>query len=451
MITFLIFFSKTFTEENAPEIRKCYKEYLKLSASNEISLDFEAVKEVIGSKDFLCLYKELINRNAPPDPVESWKIYQEVFIRLRSLPDIWVWDILHEFSYNYQNFSSLPAQHNWKKETVFKIFEPFYSDLSKFGYFAYIGLLKMLIFEEDHQEISRVLTEGFQRFQIKELDPEVFIKSTYELGFAYLVAGKCTEASNCFLDVLSCLKQFSKEDIEDEKILATYTQHCQKCLSFCLVNNSKLKKTFPKTTVSSIESDHLTVMDEWKDGKIEAFWSFFSECSPYSTTRSSTNLIEPNCKAHNLKCVKFCLQRVTIWKPLRNLKGLLKVCEVLELGEVPKSILPVPTESDIKFFCDNNNGLLRLVNSKSSGIEKVLQEFKNIHQKETLTLLIMQYHKILRKQRHEERILAFGRKFVNVLKVIGYSGRINVEDAMSYIREVSKISMEAANKLVEDQ
>ena len=63
----------------------------------------------------------------------------------------------------------------------------------------------------------------------------------------------------------------------------------------------------------------------------------------------------------------------------------------------------------------------------------------------------MQYHKILRKQRHEERILAFGRKFVNVLKVIGYSGRINVEDAMSYIREVSKISMEAANKLVEDQ
>lgn len=429
--------AKMIEEQRKAEIGACYK---------DLHCNFP-IKSIETWKNaepknllFQMLCQELFHRQGNGNPEESWRSYQELFSALPShlfLPDVWMYDIIKEFVLRFQNESNCSAT-PWNKDSVVGSLTTLFSNLSSLQSLSLIGLLQLYSFLEDHSAISEVLSR-LDVVKAQELDREVFIKISYEIGFAYLMAPKCLEASKYFLEVLSQLK-----DMKEEKFLS-YIKKAQKCLAFCVSNNAKIHKSIPKCIASVIESTYKLDIEEWKDGKIETFWRFFSECSPYICELST-----PECKAQNLKNIKFCLQRVTTWKPMRNLKGLLRIRDILPFEVVPKSIMPVTTESDIMFFCNNNNGLLRLVNSKSSGIEKVLRDFPNIHMKETLTLLIMQYHKILRKQKSEEKVLAFGRKFVNVLKAIGFTGNINVEDAICYIREVSKITMEAANKLVED-
>lgn len=426
--------AKMIEEQRKSEIEACYKDLHKERC--EFSID--SIENLRKPKNLLfqMLCQELVHRQKDIcDPEKSWRNYQELFSALPShlfLPEIWVYDIIKEFVLRFQNCSSTP----WNKDSVIGILTLLLSNQSSLRYSSLVGLLQLYTFLEDHSAISVLLNSIDAKPQ--DLEQEVFTKSSYEIGFAYLVSGKFLEASSYFLEVLDQLKT-----TEDESV-SSYTKKTQKCLAYCISNNAKIQKSIPKSTIATIENTYKLDIEEWKDGKIEAFWSFFSECSPYICNRG------PSRKTQNLKSIEYCLQKVTAWKPMRNLKGLLRICNILPLEDVPKSIMPMTTESDIMFFCDNNNALLRLVNSKSSGIEKVLRDFPNIQKKETLTLLIMQYHKILRKQKSEEKVLAFGRKFVSVLKAIGSTGKVNVEDAICYIREVSKISMEAANKLVED-
>ncbi|PIC49866.1 hypothetical protein B9Z55_008331 [Caenorhabditis nigoni] len=439
--------SKIITEEKTTEIRKFYKEYFEWSKSYECFSRLRNKNEQHSEK-FILLCEELYYRETKVCSQEAWNIYQKLFLNLPSfnfLPDIWIFDIIDRFVFKYQYTFLTIQDENWNKNAVINHLTWILTQPSaKFRCSAFLGLLKIYIFVEDNSAILELLND-FEIEHFSELDFDVQIGQLYEIGFAYLLAGKRSEASNCFMALLENRKNTSMD--ENTKGTATkYNEYAMRCLAFSTFSNSKIGRNVPKPIVSTIEKTYKTDIEDWKEGKIESFWNFFFECSPYICRQEPSSR---EWKAQNLKNIKFSLQTVTRWKPMRNLKGLLKMCDVLEM--IPKSIMPMTTDSDIRFFCDNNNGLLRLVNSKSSGIEKVLQDFPNIQQKETLTLLIMQYHKILRKQKSEEKVLAFGRKFVNVLKRIGYSGTINVDDAMCYIREVSKISMDAANKLVEDQ
>ncbi|UMM20979.1 hypothetical protein L5515_016026 [Caenorhabditis briggsae] len=439
--------SKIITEENTTEIRKFYKEYFERSKSYECFSSLRNTNEQHTEK-FISLCEELYYRETKVCSQEAWNIYQKLFLNLPSFnffPDIWIFDIIDRFVFKYQYTALTTQDENWNKNAVIIHLTWILTQPStKFRCSAFLGLLKIYIFVEDNSAILELLND-FEIEYFFGLDFDVQIRELYKIAFAYLLVGKCSEASNCFMALLESLKNILMD--ENTKETATkYNEDVMRCLAFSTFSNSKSRRNVPKPIVSTIENTYKTDIEDWKDGKIERFWNFFFECSPYICRQEPSSR---EWKAQNLKNIKFCLKNVTRWKPMRNLKGLLKMCDVLEM--IPKSIMPMTTDSDIRFFCDNNNGLLRLVNSKSSGIEKVLQDFPNIHQKETLTLLIMQYHKILRKQKSEEKVLAFGRKFVNVLKKIGYSGSINVDDAMCYIREVSKISMEAANKLVEDQ
>ncbi|CAO4368075.1 unnamed protein product [Caenorhabditis nigoni] len=439
--------SKIITEENTTEIRKIYKEYFEWSKSYEC-FSPSINKNEQHSEKFISLCEELYYRETKVCSQEAWNIYQKLFINLPSfnfLPDIWIFDIIDRFVFKYQCTALTTQDENWNKNAVINHLNGILTQPSaKLRCSAFLGLLKIYIFVEENSSILELLND-FEIENFSELDYDVQIRELYKIGFAYLLAGKCSEASNCFMALLETLKNNSVDE-NTKGTITKYNEDVMRCLAFSTFHSSKIKRNVPKPIVSTIENTYTIDIEDWKDGKIESFWNFFFECSPYICRQEPSSR---EWKAQNLKNIKFCLQNVTRWKPMRNLKGLLKMCDVLEM--IPKSIMPMTTDSDIRFFCDNNNGLLRLVNSKSSGIEKVLQDFPNIHQKETLTLLIMQYHKILRKHKSEEKVLAFGRKFVNVLKKIGHSGAINVDDAMCYIREVSKISMEAANKLVEDQ
>lgn len=459
LMDFLSYFSKTVSNKDAMRTALLYKEY-KSKFLNKGCLTLDTLDKIADTNFISLLFKELSLRFKDESPM-SWSIYRELLStpELVNLPDIWIMDIMQEFVYKYQTqlFDSSHAENNdeWDKNSVINILTAFLRNFanekednnSNFGCLAITQLIQIYISSENIENVAEMVSQFVSnKVGIKIADAEVMMKVNYEIGFSLLLLGKFSDAVQFFLDTIPLVKKVS-EDGKNE--MSFITQNTERCIGFCLSSNAKIKKTIPKNIVAGTESVYQKCMEEWKDGKVESFWKFFADCSPYISRRE----LSPNSgwKGQNFKHIKFCLQRVTTWKPLKNLKGLLKVMKVIPFSVVPKSILPVTTESDIKFFCDNNNGLNRLVNCKSSAIDRVMEDFPNIHRKETLALLIMQYHKILQKQRTEDRILGFGRKFMSILNAIRCSEKINVDDVICYIREVSKISMDEANQFVESQ
>uniref|UniRef100_A0A1I7TG39 Nuclear pore complex protein Nup85 n=1 Tax=Caenorhabditis tropicalis TaxID=1561998 RepID=A0A1I7TG39_9PELO len=449
---FLQHFSKSLLDQNESEIYKCYDDYKK-NISTWCWPD--TLEKIDGSTNSIvtALFQELYQRTSSTAVPYSklWSIYMELFsdkILSNHLPDVWIYDIFNAFVYKFQDFNSSEPWGNWRKELIVETLEKFISNShnkeSTIGeYSAVTALLRLYIFFEDSQNISKLACQLSANMEaIQKLPAEVSTKINYEIGFALLLSGKSMDAVLVFLKILDAVAQC----LTEEKEVSLVKSNTKRCIAFCISSNSKIRKSITKNTVSIIEKPFKKDIEDWKDGQVEAYWNFFSMCSPYIIRQNSSQW-----KNQNFKSVRFCLQKVTMWKPLRYLKGMLKVVEVLPFEAIPKSIIPVTSDSDIRYFCNNNNGLKRLVNAKCSAIERVLEDFPNIQRKETLNYLIMQYHKILLKHKNEDKILAFGRKFVNVLKSIGLSGKVNVEEAMCYIREVAKISMEEANKIVEDQ
>lgn len=461
LIEFLIHFSKMILDHNALGIISCYRE-CERNFLNCDWLTLDIVEQRTENKTITLLFNELFIRCRATtcSMKKSWNIYQELLSDRNSLnlPGIWILDIMNEFFFKYQSYSppeSTVKAVEWNKTSITQLLisllpklevETFNQD-SELGLLAFIQLIRIYTYFEDHQEVSKLLASNchINENTMKSLDPELFLQVYYETGFSFLILGRFSDAVPIFLSITSTVKKTSLA----EQHFASIRVNTERCLGFCISSNPKIKKMLPKNKITTIESTYQNEIEEWKDGKIEAFWKFFAECSPFILKKMLVDISQ--WKTHNFNHIKFCIQRVTVWKPLRNLRGLLKTMESLPYCVLPNSILPLTTEADIKFFCDNNNGLNRLVNSKLSVIGRVLEDFPSIHRKETLTLLIMKYHEALSKQKNDDKVLGFGRKFVCVLKVIGCSGKISVEDTMCYIREVSKISMEAANKIVEDQ
>lgn len=462
LMEFMRHFSNTISNEKAMETALLYKEY-KRKFSNNDCLTLDTVFKMVDTNTISLLFKELIIRfkSDAKHTDDSWAIYRELFSvsSLLNIPDIWILDIMEEFVYKFQthlfNFSHDDNQNKWDTSSVINTLTSFLPNFAieisdktfSCSCLAITQLIRIYIALENHQNVSNMVSHLVSnKVRVKTMDTEVIIRINYEIGFSLLVLGKFSDAVQFFLDNLTCLKKLSQDGKNEMSFIK---QNTGRCIGFCISSNPKVKKTMPKNIVAEIASVHQKCIEEWKDGKVESFWKFFAECSPYISRRESSPT--SGWKEQSFKHVKFCLQRVTMWKPLKNLKGLFKVMKVIPFAVVPMSILPVTTGSDIQFFCDNNNGLNRLVNSKSSAIDRVLEDFPNIHRKETLTLLIMQYHKILLKQKNEDKLLTFGRKFMSVLKAINNSEKIDVDDVVCYMREVSKISMDEANQFVESQ
>ncbi|EGT52726.1 hypothetical protein CAEBREN_00028 [Caenorhabditis brenneri] len=354
LMEFLRNFSNIISNQNAMETALLYKEYKrKFLRGSCFSLDI--VNKIADTDVISLLFNELMIRfkKDANHSDESWAIYQEILSvsNLRNLPDIWILDIMQEFVYIYQthlfNFSHVDNNGKWDTSSVINtltsLLPNFVDETSDKSFscscLAITQLIRIYMTLENHQNVSKMVSHLVSnKVRVKTMDTEVMIRMNYEIGFSLLVLGKFSDAVNLFLDSLSSLKKLSQEEKSEMSFIK---QSTEKCIGFCISSNSKIGKAMPKNTVAEIASIHQKSIEEWKDGKVESFWKFFAECSPYISGRESSS--SSGWKAHNFKHIKFCLQRVTMWKPLKNLKGLFKVMEVIPFAVVPKSILPVVT------------------------------------------------------------------------------------------------------------
>ncbi|CCD62821.2 TPR_REGION domain-containing protein [Caenorhabditis elegans] len=451
VLEYLAHFSKMIAENNLLEIQNCYYDRLE-TVQKQLPPSFTWPDEITVRKsispenqDFMVLYKELKYRRLNAEARQNKDMlenYQSIFSILPgklNLPDYWILDIMEEYVFQIQT-SIISTESVSNKDAALNTLISLASQPeANLKTLSLLGLIRMHIFLQDHQSTSQILDQMPPEIQ----GTETMIRVTYQIGFAYLIIGRFAESVDRFLKVLSS----SVEQAEKFKINAL------PCIAYCISNSSK-ELEIPSEISKHVESTYPNQMKDWKEAKIETFLSFFAECSSFIPQLPRNNKLSLHWKSQNLKSMVFYLQRVTTWKPLRNLKGLLKICPVLPLEARATSLLPVSTSSDIDYFCQYDSFLNRLVTVKPSKLTKIFQDFPDANRQKTLVFLIMKYHKILqtvqKSAKIDEKIADFGRKFIGVLGKAHKNLKIDQEDAMCYMREVAKISMDDANRFVEN-
>ncbi|CAI5441908.1 unnamed protein product [Caenorhabditis angaria] len=270
---YLAYFARMIEEQNVPEILTLYDQAFpdltERFFREKMWPDETVVERIIGpgNKIFIILYKELYYRqlyarNARGPLLvhryESFMNYQELFSELLSskdplpisLPNIWIWDIIDEFVYQFQAFCLYKAnpgkrsadevdeliniEENQNAWNIYPVLNILYSLLSKsqineqlqalrekrnpdsvsdefgqsdlyfkLGYFALIGLLRTHVLLGDyHQALKTVQYVDIDPKGIYNTVPTCLVTLHYFVGFSHLMMRNYGEATKLFVNCL---------------------------------------------------------------------------------------------------------------------------------------------------------------------------------------------------------------------------------------------------------
>ncbi|CAL2034972.1 unnamed protein product [Caenorhabditis brenneri] len=300
---YLVYFSRMIDEQNVPEILTLYDQAFpdltERFFRDRMWPEENIVERIIGpgNKLFIILYKELFYRqlyarNARGPLLvhryESFMNYQELFSELLSskdpiplsLPNVWLWDIIDEFVYQFQAFCLYKAnpgkrnadevedliniEENQNAWNIYPVLNILYSLLSKsqiveqlkalkekrnpdsvadefgqsdlyfkLGYFALIGLLRTHVLLGDyHQALKTVQYVDIDPKGIYNTVPTCLVTLHYFVGFSHLMMRNYGEATKMFVNCLLYIQrtksvqsqQPSKKNFQYDVIGKTWDQ-----------------------------------------------------------------------------------------------------------------------------------------------------------------------------------------------------------------------------------
>jgi translation initiation factor 3 subunit L len=275
VIQYLLYFKKMIDEQNVLDIQDLYEhgwsEISERYFSEKMWPDERVVEQIVGSESrlFIILYKELYYRDlytrmsrgpSLAHRYDSYMNYQELFSEILSqhnqtpinlkLPEIWLWDIIDEFVYQFQAFCLYKANPGKRSAeeleelveientqncfNIYPVLNILYSLLDKsqinvqlkairegndpdsvadefgrselyfrLGYFSLIGLLRTHVLLGDyHQALQTVSNLDMDPKGLYNAVPSCLVTLHYFVGFSHMMMRNYGEATKIFVNCL---------------------------------------------------------------------------------------------------------------------------------------------------------------------------------------------------------------------------------------------------------
>ncbi|XP_072029237.1 eukaryotic translation initiation factor 3 subunit L-like isoform X2 [Amphiura filiformis] len=275
--SFLLFFQRSINENSIYDISHCYENtFNKLTErffKNSSWPEAESIMPIVGNDMvFMILYKELFYRHiyarvqtgpSQEQRFESYYNYCNLFnfilnaegpVRLE-LPDQWLWDIIDEFIYQFQEFSKYRCRLSTKSEdevailranpkiwNVHSVLNVLHSLVEKssinrqlevyatggnpdsvagdfgehslykmLGYFSLIGLLRLHSLLGDYFQAIKVLENiELNKQTLYSRVPTCQVTTYYYVGFAYLMMRRYQDAIRSFANILLYIQRTNR-------------------------------------------------------------------------------------------------------------------------------------------------------------------------------------------------------------------------------------------------
>lgn len=349
-------------ENTFPKLSETYFEKKEWPSEKEVGdvIDFRADKDEL----FLTLYKELYYRHIHAriqggpqfeQRVQSFYNYCEFFNYIfltkpqdLELPDIWLWELVDEFVYQFQNYTQYRARLTDKSEDeIEKLNDPNNTrvwnilcllnvlhslvDMSNIkqqleatakgedpdavagdygrlplykllGYFSLVGLLRVHSLLGDYHLAIKILEPiDITRKSQYTLIPACQISTSYYVGFAYMMMRRYSDAIRTFTSILLYIQRtkqlYSSRSYQNDQI-NKQTEQMYHLLAICLVLH-------PQCIDESIqqvlrEKNYNENMYKMQCGELEVFRNFFmfacpkfvSPCPPAFETQGGDDYVK---------------------------------------------------------------------------------------------------------------------------------------------------------------
>lgn len=346
--SFLLYLSKAIDEGNVYELQNLYENsYVKLTERFFKNVPWPLAKDVASivhdDETFLILYKELYFRhlyarvNGGPsiaERFESYYNYCHLFNHILNadqpvqleLPNQWLWEIIDEFIYQFQNFSHYRSMLNkktpdeldqlrnnpkvWNVHSVLNVLhslvdksninrqlevytnggDPF-SVAGEFGrhplykmlgYFSLVGLLRLHSLLGDYYQAIKVLENiELNKKSLYSRVPACQITTYYYVGFSYLMMRRYSDAIRTFSNILLYIQRtqrhlFQQRTYQVDQI-SKQTERMYVLLTICLVLHPQRIDESVLSTLKEKYGDKLLRMQR---GEIQEFENCFSFACP---------------------------------------------------------------------------------------------------------------------------------------------------------------------------
>ncbi|CAD6192254.1 unnamed protein product [Caenorhabditis auriculariae] len=403
---YLVYFSRMIDEQNVEEVLTLYDQAFpdltERFFRDRMWPDEHVVERMIGpgNRIFIILYKELYfrqlyARNARGPQlvyrVDSFMNYQDLFSELLSskepvplsLPNIWLWDIVDEFVYQFQAFCLYKA--NPQKRTsdevdelinieetqnawnIYPVLNILYSLLSKsqineqlnalrekknpdlvadefgqsdlyfkLGYFSLIGLLRTHVLLGDyHQALKTVQYIDIDPKGLYNTVPTCLVTLHYFVGFSHLMMRNYGEATRLFVNCLLYIQRTKNVQTQQQTKKNTFTydvigktwEQLFHLLAICLAVQPQ---RIDESIASQLAERCGDRMSHMANGSIEEFRSAFSMgcpkfLSPTTVAYEGANLS----KEPLLRQLQSFLEGIESQMALPILRGYLKLYTTL--------------------------------------------------------------------------------------------------------------------------
>lgn len=372
------------------------------------------IADIVGNDEvFLTLYKELYFRHiyariqeGPTihDRADSFFNYCSFFNLILSapqpvqleLPDIWLWELLDEFVYQFQNYAQYRARLNDKSQeelgllkkgtnhwTILCILNVLHSLVDKsniklqlevsasggdpesvagefgrhslykmLGYFSLVEMLRLHSLLGDYYQAIKVLEpiEIHKKNQYTHI-PACQISTSYYVGFAYMMMRRYTDAIRTFSSILLFIQRtkqlYSTRSYQNDQI-NKQTEQMYQLLTICLVLH-------PQCIDESIQQalrdkNHHESMYQMQCGDLDTFRSFFifgspkfiSPCPPPNDATEGDFVKQP--MEHQTQVF---MDEVRQQQELPTIRSYLKLYTTLPLEKLAAFMNKEPAERDI--------------------------------------------------------------------------------------------------------
>ncbi|GMR35261.1 hypothetical protein PMAYCL1PPCAC_05456 [Pristionchus mayeri] len=285
---YLVYFSRCIEEENVDEVRSLYEhgfaDLTERFFRERMWPDEQQVEAIVGPgrRLFIILYKELYyrqlyarNQRGPSltHRYESFMNYQDLFSEVLNakepitlaLPNIWLWDIVDEFVYQFQAFCLFKAnpskrilddidelmniEENQNAWNIYPVLNILYSLLSKsqineqlaaikerrnpdevadefgqsslyfkLGYFSLVGLLRMHVLLADyHQALKTVEVLEMDPKGLYNTVPSCLVTLHYFVGFSHMMMRNYGEATKIFVNCLLYIQRMKSVQLQNQQ------------------------------------------------------------------------------------------------------------------------------------------------------------------------------------------------------------------------------------------
>ncbi|CAG9530021.1 unnamed protein product [Cercopithifilaria johnstoni] len=404
---YLIYFKRMIDEENVVEIHNLYEhgfpDLTERYFQQRLWPNEEAVENIVGSDSriFIILYKELYFRHvytrmqrgpSLAHRFDSYQNYQELFCEVLTpekqplslqLPNVWLWDIIDEFVYQFQAFclykanpgkrspeeyeDLLSIEQNQSAWNIYPVLNILYSLLAKsqideqllairegrnpddvaddfgrsalyfkLGYFSLIGLLRTHVLLGDyHQALKTVENLELDPKGLYNTVPSCLVTFHYFVGFSHMMMRNYGEATKIFVNCLLYIqrtKSIQQQNQQQKKnfqydVIGKTNEQLYHLLAICLTLQ-------PQRIDDSIQSQlHERTgerMNHMSNGNIDEFRLAFQQGCPKFLSPTTVVYEGPNqAKEPLLRQCNAFLEEIESQIMLPILRGYLKLYTTL--------------------------------------------------------------------------------------------------------------------------